>query len=450
MIQNLTKGLPSKLILMFCLPLLIGNLFQQLYSITDILIVGRLLGINALAAVGATAPIFFVFLILSFGFTGGLTVVTAQRFGAGDYSGMRKSVTHAVIASFVLCLFMTLFLIFFLRPVLHIMNVPKLIEDDAYLFMSILSFGFIMIVFYNLLAGFMRAMGDSKTPLYFLIFSTLLNIVFNFVFIYFFSFGVKGSALGTVLAATIAFILCVVYMYLKFDIMRLKKSDWRFDKKMLSEQLKIAFPMSVQFSVLSLSMMVIQSTCNSFGPEVIAAFTAALRIEQLATQPLLALGMAMATYAAQNFGAKKISRIRQGVRFTVLVSLGIAVVMSLLVRYIGRDMIAVFLNDKNAFIIETGKTYLGISTLFYFFLGLIFIFRNTLQGMGKAWLPLIASLTEFFIRSFAAIFLAKALGYRGIFYASPAAWVGASCVVIIGYILTVKKFKKNISKRKKI
>lgn len=449
MIQNLTKGSPAKLILMFCLPLLIGNLFQQLYSITDILIVGRLLGVKALAAVGATAPIFFVFLILAFGFTGGLTVVTAQRFGAGDYDGMRRSMTHAVGASFVLCVLMTTFLIFFLRPVLHIMNVPSEIEDDAYLFMSILSGGLVMLVFYNLLAGFMRAMGDSKTPLCFLIFSTLLNIVFNFVLIYFFALGVKGSAIGTVSAATVAFVLCVFYMYRKFDIMRLKKEDWRFDKNMLIEQLKIAFPMSVQFSVLSLSMMVIQSVCNSFGSEVIAAFAAALRIEQVATQPLLAIGMTMATYSAQNFGAKKISRIRQGVRFTAFVSFCVAVVMSLLVRYVGRDMISVFLNEKNAFIIETGKTYLGISTLFYFFLGLVFIFRNTLQGMGKTLLPLISSLTELFLRSFVSLYLAGKLGYRGIFYASPAAWVGACLVVIIGYVLVIKTFKNNISKRKK-
>lgn len=449
MIQNLTKGSPAKLILMFCLPLLIGNLFQQLYSITDILIVGRLLGVNALAAVGATAPIFFVFLILAFGFTGGLTVVTAQRFGAGDYDGMRKSVTHAIGASLLLCALMTTFLIFFLRPVLHLMNVPEQIEDDAYLFMSILSGGLVMIVFYNLLSGFMRAMGDSKTPLYFLIFSTLLNIVFNFVLIYFFEMGVKGSAIGTVSAATVAFVLCAVYMYYKFDLMRLKKADWRFDKEMLGQQLKIAFPMSVQFSVLSLSMMVIQSACNSFGPEVIAAFTAALRIEQLATQPLLALGMAMATYSAQNFGANKISRIRQGVQFTALVSLFIATSMSLLVRYVGRDMISVFLNEENAFIIETGKTYLGISTLFYFFLGMIFIFRNTLQGMGRVWLPLISSLTELFLRSFAALYLASKMGYQGIFYASPAAWIGAAAVITAGYIRTIKDFRKNISKRKK-
>jgi len=439
MIQNLTTGSPAKLITVFCLPLLIGNIIQQLYGITDILIVGRLLGVNALAAVGATAPIFFVFLLLAFGFTGGLTVVTAQCFGANNFEKMRQSVTHAIMASFVLCVFISLFLIFFLKPVLRIMNVPHEIEHDAYVFMSILSLGFVMIVFYNLLAGFMRAMGDSKTPLYFLIFSTVLNIAFNFVFIYFFGLGVKGSALGTVLAATIAFILCGVFMYCKFDVMRLQKSDWKFDKQMLFSQLEIALPMSVQFSVLSVSMMVIQAACNSFGSEVIAAFTAALRIEQLATQPLLALGMAMATYSAQNFGARKLKRIRQGVRFTALVSLMIAVVVSLCVRYIGRDMISVFLKENNAFIISIGKTYLGISTLFYFFLGLIFIFRNTLQGMGRVWLPLSASLTELFIRSFAALVLAQMMGYQGIFYASPAAWIGGAAVVSVGYVITMRK-----------
>ena len=238
-------------------------------------------------------------------------------------------------------------------------------------------------------------------------------------------------------------------MYKKFNIIHLKKSDWHFDKAMLSQQLKIAFPMSVQFSVLSVSMMVIQGTCNSFGPNVIAAFTAALRIEQFATQPLLALGMAMATFSAQNFGAKKIARIRSGVRFTALVSFSVAIIMSLLVRYIGRDMISIFLDEYNAFIIETGKTYLGISTLFYFFLGLIFIFRNTLQGMGHAWLPLLASLTELFLRSFVAVYLAQSMGYQGIFYASPAAWIGAALVVGVGYIFTIRKFKNNLQRRNK-
>lgn len=447
MIQNLTKGSPAKLIVLFCLPLLIGNFFQQLYNITDILIVGRLLGVNALAAVGATAPIFFVFLLISFGFSNGLTVITAQKFGAGDMDGVRSSITHAVRACAVLCVLMTIILVFFLRPILRLMNVPLEIENDAYIFMSILSFSLAIIVFYNLISGVIRALGDSKTPLYFLVFSTLLNIVFNFVLIYFFKFGVAGSALGTLLATAIALILCVIYVYKKFEIIRLKKSDWRYDKNMLKEGLKIAVPMSVQFSVLSISMMVIQSTCNSFGPDIIAAFTAALRIEQLATQPLLALGMAMATYSAQNCGAKKLARIRQGVRFTVIVSFLISLSASLLVRFVGRDMISVFLNQENNLVIETGRSYLSISTLFYFFLGLIFIFRNVLQGMGKAILPLIASFAELFLRSFAAIYLAAVMGYRGIFYASPIAWVGAAGIVVAGYILTIKNFKKNYKKR---
>ncbi|HCU59093.1 MAG TPA: MATE family efflux transporter [Alphaproteobacteria bacterium] len=444
MIQNLTAGKPSKLILLFCLPLLIGNLFQQLYNITDTLIVGRLLGVNALAAVGATAPIFFVFLLIAFGFAGGLTVITAQRFGAGDIKGVRSSVTHAIRACAVLCFLMTFILIFCLKPILRLMNVPLEIEKDAYTFMSILSFSLVVIVFYNLLFGVVRALGDSKTPLYFLIFSTLLNIAFNFVLIYFFKFGVAGSALGTFLAISIAFILCGAYVYCKYPVLHLQKSDWRFDPHMLKSQLNVALPMSVQFSVLSVSMMVIQGACNSFGPDVIAAFTAALRIEQLATQPLLALGMAMATYSAQNWGAGKISRIRQGVRLTALWSLILSILMSLAVRYIGRDMISVFLPEENNFIIETGKTYLSISTLFYFFLGLIFIFRNTLQGMGKAIIPLVASLTELFVRSVAAVYFAKLMGYKGIFYASPIAWIGATLVVTVGYILTIKNLRKTI------
>ncbi len=441
MIQNLTQGRPSKLILLFALPLLIGNLFQQLYNISDILIVGRLLGIKALAALGATSPIFFVFLLISFGFTGGLTVVTAQYFGANNIHALRKTVTHAIMSSSVLCLFMTLILVVFLKPILRVMNVPSEIESDAYTFMSILSLGLSMMVFYNLFAGFIRALGDSRTPLYFLIFSTLLNIVFNFILIYYFKMGVAGSAIGSVCAMTIACILCGLYIWFKFPIIRLKRSDFIYDSKIMKKQLKIAFPMALQFSVLSLSMMVIQSACNAFGSDVIAAFTAALRIEQLATQPLLALGMAMATFSAQNWGAAKLSRIRQGVRFTALLSLVISIISSFAVRYIGRDMISVFLEEDNNFIIETGKEYLSISTLFYFFLSMIFIFRNTLQGMGKAIIPLAASLTELFMRSIAAIFLAKALGYRGIFYASPIAWVGAMLVVTIGYALTLKKIR---------
>ena len=451
MVQDLTQGSPAKLIVLFCLPILLGNLFQQLYNISDTLIVGRLLGVKALAAVGATAPIFFVFLLISFGFTGGLTVVTAQRFGAKDINGVHASMAHAIGASAIWCALMTSFLVFFLKPLLRLMNVPEEIEADAYLFMSILSSGLSLIVFYNLLSGFIRALGDSKTPLYFLMFSTLLNIFFNFVLIYYFKFGVAGSALGTVCAISVALLTCFMYVWRKFPILRLSKKDWKFDKQILKEELIIAVPMGLQFSILSISMMVIQAVCNSFGPDIIAAFTSALRIEQLGTQPALALGVAMATFSAQNWGAGKLKRIRQGVRFAAAVSLGISILMSLLVRYVGRDMISIFLEEKNDLIIETGKEYLSISTLFYFALSMIFIFKNALQGMGRAFIPLIAGVVELTMRSFAAIYLAKVMGYRGIFYASPIAWTSAMVVVMMGYVVAIRgiKAKKSVNYYKK-
>ncbi|MBQ8870653.1 MAG: MATE family efflux transporter [Alphaproteobacteria bacterium] len=444
--KNMTQGNPTKLILLFSLPLLIGNIFQQLYNISDILIVGRLLGVNALAALGSTAPLYFVFLLISFGFTGGLTVITAQKFGAKNYDLMRKSMTHCVYASTVLSVLIMSFLLSFLHPFLILMNVPEVILEDSYNFMAVLTGGMVMIVFYNLLSGFIRAVGDSKTPLYFLIFSTVLNVIFNFILIYYAKLGVVGSALGTVSAITIAVILCLMYMYKKFPIMRLKKSDWKYDKGFMKEHLAVAIPMALQFSVLSLSFMIIQSVCNSFGPDVIAAFTAALRIEQLATQPLLALGIALATYSAQNWGAGKLARIRKGVRISALISLSIAVCISLLVRFVGSSMISIFIKDESPIIIEIGKDYLRISTFFYFFLGMIFVFRNTLQGMGKPLIPLIGSCVELAVRSFAAIYLAKVIGYKGIFYAGPIAWVGASLVVMLGYAVVIYHLKASKTK----
>lgn len=446
MIQNMTSGSPAKQILTFSLPLLLGNLFQQLYSVTDILLVGRLIGVNALAAVGATAPIYFLFLLIAFGFTGGLTVITAQRFGAGDIEGVRKSITHCIIASTSLSVLMTIFVLLSLHPLLKIMNVPEEILTDAYNFMSVLTAGMVMTVFYNLLSGFVRALGDSKTPLYFLIFSTLLNILFNFILIYYFKLGVVGSALGTVAAISISVILCLIYAYKKFPIMRIKLSHWKLDARFMKQHLNIAVPMAIQFSILSLSMMIIQSVCNSFGPDVIAAFTAALRIEQLATQPLMALGIAMATFSAQNWGAAKVTRIRQGVRIAALYSLSVSIIISLSVRFIGSQMIAIFIKGGDAGIVEIGKTYLSISTLFYFFLGMIFVFRNTLQGMGNAIVPLIAGFTELAMRSFAAIYLAGIMGYKGIFYAGPIAWVGASTVVMIGYVFMIRHIKAKKSR----
>jgi len=448
MINDLTTGHPLKLIIKFALPLLLGNLFMQLYQISDMIIVGHLINVNALAAIGASAPIYMVFLMIAFGFTGGLTVITAQRFGAKDESGVRASVFHCLLASLILSLIMTVGLVLFLKPLLHLTNIPPEIFDDAYDFMFVLSLSSIMIILYNLLSGFIRALGDSKTPLYFLIFSSLINIAMNFIFINNFHWGVVGSASGTLAANTIAVIACFIYMWHKFPLLRLSRKYMHYDSEIMRAHLRIAFPMAVQFSILSFSIMIVQSVCNSFGADVIAAFAAAFRIEQFVTQPLLAIGLAMATFSAQNWGANLLSRIRRGVRYAFIISTSISIAGFLIIRQIGSSMIAMFIDTGDdsvnniQLIIEIGEQYLVISTFFYFFLGLIFVFRNTVQGMGKPIIPLISSILELCTRAFAAIYLAKSLGYEGIMYASPISWASAGIFVVCGYYYYIRKFSR--------
>lgn len=442
MIQDLTRGNPASLIVKFALPLLIGNLFQQLYQVSDIIIVSRLISVDALAALGASAPIFFVILLVTLGFTGGLTVITAQRFGARDESGVRRSVTHSLRACIILSFIFTLLLLVFLHPILRWMNVPENIMDDAYKFMFVLGLALPVIVAYNLLSGFIRALGDSKTPLYFLIATTVVNVLLNLFLISVCKLGVVGSALGTLISITVSGICCAVYIGRRFPILRLSREDWKYNRAFMKEHLNIAVPMAIQFSVLSVGLLIMQKVCNSFGSDTIAAFTAALRIEQLATQPLVALGIAMATFSAQNFGAGMIKRIRRGVLYSSLMSVSFSVFIALLVRFVGENMITVFSDDVTEQIVYTGRQYLNISTLFYIFLGQIFIFRNTLQGMGQSAIPLIAGFTELLMRSFAAIWLAGHIGYLGVCWASPIAWFGAAMVVSVGYFVTIRKMNR--------
>lgn len=450
MINDLTVGHPLKLIIKFAIPVLLGNLFLQLYQISDMIIVGHLISVNALAAIGASAPIYMVFLMIAFGFTGGLTVVTAQRFGARDDDGVRISVFHSLVAALILSFLITTIWLCFLRPLLQVMNIPHEIFEQAYDFMYVMAFSSITIILFNLLSGFIRALGDSKTPLYFLIICSLINIVLNFVFIKNFGWGVVGSAAGTLGANLISVVMCFSYMWKKYPLLRLSSKFMFLRLKVMKEHLKLALPMALQFSILSLSILIVQSVCNSFGADVIAAYAAALRIEQFVTQPLLAIGMAMATFSAQNWGANLLSRIRKGVRYAFVISTSISMLGFILIRNISEYMIAMFIDtgDNSAenditLIMQIGQQYLIISTMFYFFLGLIFVFRNTVQGMGKPIIPLLSSITELCSRSFAAIYLAKIMGYKGIMYASPISWAAAGILVFAGYFYYIHLFSKD-------
>lgn len=457
MIKDLTKGNPLKLIILFALPILVGNLFQQLFHISDIFIVGRLLGVEALAAVGSSAPLIFMFLMIAFGFTAGLTIVTAQRFGAHDYKGVKASVFHSTLAAILLSGLVSLFLVTYLKPMLKYMNIPQEIMAQAYTFAFILGVSMVPVVLYNLLSGFIRALGDSKTPLYFLIFCSLINIALNFIFIYYLHLGVAGSALGSCCSMILTVIACIVIIIKRFPLLKITWKDCHYNHKFMLEHLKVAAPMAIQFSILSLSMMIVQSVCNSFGTEVIAGFTAAMRIEQISTQPVFAIGVAFATYAAQNYGAALIKRIRQGVRQSLAACLILSIIITLSVRFYGTQMVGAFIDggERQNQIVNIGQQYLLISSYFYFFLACIFITRNALQGMGRAGIPLTSGVIELVIRALAAIFLAGAIGYKGIFWAGPIAWLGGAMVTATGYWwivthLQTKDMRKIYKRRRNI
>ena len=444
MINDLTKGAPVKLMLLFSIPLLIGNIFQQFYNIADIIIVGRTLGINALASVGAVSPLFFLIMFILVGLTNGFAVITGQRFGAKDFDGVRKSVTMSCILGFVFTAIFTIVCSVLMKYILIWMNVPVEIFKDAFDYIQIIVYGLMIVTFYNMLASIIRALGDSMTPLYCLIIASILNIFLALLFILKFHWGVAGSAFAVVVSQGISVILCLLYVKKQFPILHLKKSDWKFnwkeDYKFALEHLKVGLPMSMQFAILGLSILIIQTVCNSFGADIIASFTAALRIEQIATLPMISFGVALATFVAQNFGANNFSRIRYGVKRASLINIGLSLFMAFVMHFYGGDLVRVFIGEGNNSIVKLAHDYLFVSSLFYFFLAQIFIYRNALQGLGRATIPLFASIGELLVRAWVAIYLAIKIGYLGVFYAGPIAWVTASLVLAIGYYSTIKTF----------
>ena len=444
--KELTSGNPLKLIILFMIPIFLGNLFQQIYSLVDTLIVGRTIGLNALAAVGATGPMIFLVISFIFASTQGFAVVTAQKFGARDYELVRKSVTSGFILSFLLTVVMTFVSAPFTNQMLAFLRTPNDIIQlsDEYLF--IMFVGIIATVFYNYSSNVIRALGDSKTPLYFLIFASVLNIFLDLIFILKFHMGVKGAAWATVVSQAVSTILCLIFMFARFPILRLRKVDWFVDRKFLYEHLRIGIPMGFQMSVLTLGIIAVQYVLNGLGSIAIAAYTTAVRVDQLASQSLLALGAAVATYTAQNFGAKKMSRIRDGARAGIFIIFIISVLCAVFILTCGEFVVGLFMDVPNEEVIRLAMQYLHVIIIFFFFLGILLLYRNILQGMGNVMAPLFSGLAELIMRVLAAFILVSPLGFLGICLASPVAWIAASIVLYAGYKISLIRNLKKIRK----
>ena len=428
--KELTSGSPIKLITFFMLPIFLGNIFQQLYNLVDALIVGRIIGINALAAVGATSPIIFMIISFIFASTQGFTVITAQKFGAREYDLVKKSLAASIVLSAALTIIVTLISAPFSYQMLAFLRTPADIIDMADTYLFIMLVGIFATVFYNLSSNIIRALGDSKTPLYFLIFASILNVFLDIYFIVNLKMGIAGAGWATVLSQAVSTILCLAFMFWKFPILRLKKEDWNVSKDFYMEHLRVGIPMGFQMSVLSIGIIALQFVLNGFGSVAVAAFTTAMRVDQLFTQVYLALGATMAVFAAQNFGAKKLSRIKEGAKASILIAFITSIFSILVLTFFSGDLVALFMSEVDPEVVRLAEIYLHILMIFFFFLGVLLIFRNILQGMGSVMAPLASGIAELIARTACAFIFGHYFGYVGICTATPAAWAAAALVLL--------------------
>lgn len=439
MTKDMTTGNPVKLILFFSIPLLIGNVFQQFYSMVDTIIVGRYVEVQALAAVGVTGSLSFLILGFTFGLTGGFSVIIAQRFGANDEDGLRKSVATSTILSIISTIIITLASMLSAKPVLSLMNTPDDIINDATIYIIIIYAGTCATVFYNMIAGILRSLGDSKTPLYFLILSSILNIILDLFFILNFNMGVRGAAYATVIAQGISGILCLIYALKKYPILRLKKEDWIWDKNFALKHLNVGIPMALQFSITATGVMVLQTALNAFGSTVIAAYTAASKVEQIVTQPGISFGTTMATYCGQNLGAGKYDRIKEGVKKGSIITIMVSIIAAVVLFVFGKSLSTLFISSDQIEALNYSKQYLNTVAAFLPILGMLFIYRNSLQGIGDAFIPMMAGVAELVARVIVAFTLPAFIGYIGICLASPFAWIGATIPMAIKYRILIKR-----------
>lgn len=446
--RNLTKGNPAKLILMFTIPLLIGNIFQQFYSIADTFIVGRTIGVNALAAVGCTGSIMFLILGFAQGLSSGLSIITAQKFGAGDKLEVKKSYFAGIVISMIVAIVLTIISTILARPILIWMNTPLEIIDDAYNFVFVIFIGIIASMFFNFFSNIIRALGDSKTPLLYLVIACIINIVLDFTFILVFKMGVAGAAWATVTAQGISALLCLWHIKNNLLMLKLVKSDLKISKETLFEHIKISLPMGFQASIIAIGAIILQFALNSLGATSVAAYTAAQKIDTIATQPMMSFGITMATYTAQNYGAGKIQRIKEGVRKCIIISVTFSIVVAFINIFAGYFLTGIFVGYDQKDVIALSQIYLTSNGVCYFLLSLLFIYRYTLQGLGQSFIPTVAGIMELIMRTLAAIMLSKPFGFLGVSLANPLAWLGACIPLISAYYIIYRKIHSEFLKKK--
>lgn len=439
--KEMTSGASFPLILNFTLPLLLGNLLQQTYSLMDAAIVGKYLGINALASVGASTSV--VFLILGFctGCCSGFSIPVAQKFGARDYVTMRRFISVSLKISGVMSVAIAIITSLLCAFILRTMQTPENIFDGAYIYLLITFIGIPFIFFYNLLSGIIRALGDSKTPFWFLLLSSVLNIILDLFCIIVLGWGVAGAAIATVFSQGVSSVLCYIYMNRKYEILKTTPSERRFRSDIARQLLGIGVPMGLQFSITAIGSIMLQSANNALGTACVAAFTAAMRIKMFFMCALDSLGIAMATYSGQNYGAGKPIRIWQGIKSSYVMMLVYVAAINIIIWCFAEKFALLFIDPSETEVIKDTALFLHINLSFFPLLGSLIILRYTIQGAGYTKLAMFSGVSEMVARIMVSLVVVPLFGYLGVCYGDPTAWLFANLFLTPAFIYVYRRLK---------
>ena len=419
--RDLSQGAPGKQIFYFAMPMLLGNVFQQLYNIVDTIIIGRYIGTDALAAAGASFPVIFVLISLVIGITTGTTIIISQYFGAKDYVKVKRAIDTAFIFLFFGSIILTILGLIFIGSIWKLLALPEHLVGDATLYFNIFAIGLVVMFGYNGVSAVLRGLGDSKTPLYFLIIATILNIILDLVFVLVFGWGIAGVAIATVVAQGISFGLSVIYLNRYHQLIRVSYSGLVFDRDIFRKSLRIGIPTGLQHTFVSLGMMALLRIVNGFGTSTIAAYTIAGRIDSFAVMPAMNISMALSTFVGQNLGANKPERVKAGLRSTMLWTSIISLFVTAVAWLFGRDLMRVFTPDPE--VIEIGYEYLLIVSTFYILFSAMFVTNGVLRGAGDTLIPMFITLFALWVfRIPVSWFLSLKIGTNGIWWGIPIAW----------------------------
>ena len=442
MTKDMTTGNPWKIIIFFSIPVLLGNLFQQFYNMADAVIVGQFLGEDALAAVGSTGSIMFLVLGFAMGIAQGFGVLISRAFGARDESRLKHYVAVSLILGLAVSLLITALTITESRNLLLFMKTPENILDMANDYITIIYGGIAATMAFNISASILRGVGDSKTPLYFLIFASFLNILLDLFYIVVLHSGPEGAAWATIIAQGISALLCFFYMFARIDLLKLQRKDFYFDWKSIRDLLSVGIPMSVNYSVTAVGVMILQGAVNVFGSSVVASYTAASKVENLATQTMPALGTTMATYCGQNLGARKYERIFDGMRKGFLLVLVISLLGTVITAGFGKYIVCLFLKNPSDTVLEYAVTYLNTVSFFFIPLAMIFLYRSSLQGLDQTFVPVMSGVLELVCRVFVIALFLEPFGYQAVCYTNPAAWAATGILLLFTYLFWKQKARR--------